>query len=207
MAKNYFQLSLISAALMSSTAWADSLKAIDVSVSNETLATGYSPTQSVAGRKSTTALMRTPISVEVVSNKLMKDQGVDHVIDALNYHSGIVSNYRGSNQRMEITIRGVGNKANSNGGTVPTYVNGVSYAADYAIRPFFLERIDIVKGPNSVLYGQSNPGGVMDIVTKKAQGKNQGELQFILGSNQRYQVGVDVERRLTDSLSARSRSI
>ncbi|MGC7559911.1 TonB-dependent siderophore receptor [Pasteurella sp. PK-2025] len=203
MANTPFRFSLLSLALFSSMSMADSLKTIEIQASADTLATGYSPTQSVSGMKTTTALMRTPLSVEIVSNKLMKDQGVDHVIDALNYHSGIISNYRGSNQQMEITIRGVGSKNNSSGGSVPTYVNGISYAADYAIRPFFLERIDIVKGPNSVLYGQANPGGVMDVITKKASGKNQGELQLITGTKNRYQIGLDIERQLTETLSAR----
>ncbi|MGY4674761.1 TonB-dependent siderophore receptor [Ursidibacter arcticus] len=205
MLKPDFRLSLISLALFSSIGVADTqhLKVIDVNADTETLATGYSPTQSLSGTKTVTALMRTPMSVEVVSNKLMKDQGVDHVIDALNYHSGIISNYRGSNQQMEITIRGIGSKNNSSGGTVPTYLNGISYKADYAIKPFFLERIDIVKGPNSVLYGQANPGGVMDLVTKKATGKNLGELQFVLGSNHRYQVGLDLDYKLSETLSGR----
>ncbi|WP_159990986.1 TonB-dependent siderophore receptor [Pelistega ratti] len=181
--------------------YSEALDTINVVEKKEYFATGYSPMESHSATKTATPLMRTPQSIEIISNKLMADQGVESVIDALGYHSGVISNYRGSNQLMEISIRGIGTK--SEGGQLPIYVNGTSYSAAYAIKPFFIERMDILKGPSSVLYGQVNPGGIVDIITKKATGANKGQVQLVVGSNDRYQLGLDVERKISSTLSAR----
>ncbi|EIJ71815.1 TonB-dependent siderophore receptor [Pasteurella bettyae] len=163
--------------------------------------TGYIPVYTTVGTKTVTSLARTPFSVNVISADLMKDQAVRSVTDAVAYTSGMVGGYRGNNSLIEISIRGIGNK--SDGGTVPTYLNGSRYQTAFEIDPFFLESINVIKGPNSILYGQVNPGGVMDIITKKASGDPHHHLQFIVGNHHRYQVGLDVEENLSDTLSAR----
>ncbi|WP_044469843.1 TonB-dependent siderophore receptor [Mannheimia massilioguelmaensis] len=163
--------------------------------------TGYIPVYTTVGTKTVTSLARTPFSVNVISADLMKDQAVRSVTDAVAYTSGMVGGYRGNNSLIEISIRGIGNK--SDGGTVPTYLNGSRYQTAFEIDPFFLESINVIKGPNSILYGQVNPGGVMDIITKKVSGNPHHHLQFIVGNHHRYQVGLDVEENLSDTLSAR----
>ncbi len=127
--------------------------------------TGYIPVYTTVGTKTLTSLARTPFSINVVSDDLMHDQAVRSVTDSVAYTSGMMGGYRGNNSLIEISIRGIGNK--SDGSTIPTYLNGSRYQTAFEIDPFFLESINVIKGPNSILYGQANPGGVMDIITKK----------------------------------------
>lgn len=204
MKKAIYPLSFITLAMMASYASANdnsaTLDTIDVKT-KLAATTGYIPVYTTVGTKTVTSLARTPFSVNVVSSDLMQDQAVRSVTEAVAYTSGMVGGYRGNNSLIEISIRGIGHK--SDGGTIPTYLNGSRYQTAFEIDPFFLESINVIKGPNSILYGQANPGGVMDIVTKKASGKPHRQLQFIIGNNNRYQVGLDVEQNLSETLSAR----
>lgn len=205
MKKTIYPLSLITLALMASSV----ISANDNSTTLDTIdvkaklaaTTGYIPVYTTVGTKTVTSLARTPFSINVISSDLMKDQNVRSVTDAVAYTSGMVGGYRGNNSRIEISIRGIGHK--SDGGTIPTYLNGSRYQTAFEIDPFFLESINVIKGPSSILYGQANPGGIMDIVTKKANGNPHRHLQFIVGNNHRYQVGLDVEQNLSETLSAR----
>ncbi len=176
---------------------------LDTIVVKEKLAatTGYIPVYTTVGTKTITSLARTPFSINVVSADLMKEQSIRSVTDAVAYTSGMVGGYRGNNPLIEISIRGIGNK--SDGGTIPTYLNGSRYQTAYEIDPFFLDSINVIKGPNSILYGQANPGGVMDIITKKATGSPHHHLQFVVGNHHRYQAGIDIEDNLSNSFSTR----
>lgn len=204
MKKTMYPLSLITLALMTSYVSANdnstTLDTIDVKT-KLAATTGYIPVYTTVGTKTVTSLARTPFSVNVVSSDLMKDQAVRSVTEAIAYTSGMVGGYRGNNSLIEISIRGIGNK--SDGGTIPTYLNGSRYQTAFEIDPFFLESINVIKGPNSILYGQANPGGVMDIITKKAGSNPHRHLQFVVGNHHRYQVGLDVEENLSETLSAR----
>ncbi|MEG9475556.1 TonB-dependent siderophore receptor [Mannheimia indoligenes] len=200
-----YSLSLITLAIVAPQVLAQTvseaeLDAIDV---KEKLAatTGYIPVYTNVGTKTLTSLARTPFSINVVSDDLMNDQAVRSVTDAVAYTSGMMGGYRGNNALIEISIRGIGNK--SDGGTIPTYLNGSRYQTAFEIDPFFLESINVIKGPNSILYGQANPGGVMDIITKKASGNPHRHLQFIVSNHNHYQVGLDVEQNLSETLSTR----
>ncbi|EXI61994.1 GlcNAc transferase [Mannheimia granulomatis] len=200
-----YSLSLITLAIVAPQVLAQTVSEVELDAIDikEKLAatTGYIPVYTNVGTKTLTSLARTPFSINVISDDLMNDQAVRSVTDAVAYTSGMMGGYRGNNALIEISIRGIGNK--SDGGTIPTYLNGSRYQTAFEIDPFFLESINVIKGPNSILYGQANPGGVMDIITKKASGNPNRHLQFIVGNHKRYQVGLDVEQNLSETLSAR----
>lgn len=204
MKKAIYPLSFITLAMMASYTSANdnsaTLDTIDVKT-KLAATTGYIPVYTTVGTKTVTSLARTPFSVNVVSSDLMQDQAVRSVTEAVAYTSDMVGGYRGNNSLIEISIRGIGHK--SDGGTIPTYLNGSRYQTAFEIDPFFLESINVIKGPNSILYGQANPGGVMDIITKKASGNPHRQLQFIIGNHNRYQVGLDIEQNLSETLSTR----
>ncbi|MGH9626960.1 MAG: TonB-dependent siderophore receptor, partial [Bryobacteraceae bacterium] len=58
--------------------------------------------------------------------------------------------------------------------------------------PYTLERIEIMRGPSSVLFGQSGFGGAVNLVSKKPLGQHRREIQLQIGSYRRRQVGLDV---------------
>lgn len=197
-----YNFSLISLAIFSSQAFAnDTLDTINVNAKLIPQNQLYAANIGTVATKTTTPLIRTPMSVTVVTEKQIQDRNAQDISDSLNYTAGLLSSYRGHNNELEISVRGIGNK--SDGGGVPTYVNGISYQGSYELDPFFLESINVIKGPSSVLYGQSNPGGIVDIVTKKPSGTDRNAIQSKIGTGDFYQLGVDFDHHLTEQFSAR----
>ncbi len=201
-----FQYSYLTLALSSvfSVAYAtenNSLDQIDIYETITSQSQLYSPNISYVGTKVATPLVRTPMGITVVTEKQIQDRNAQDIAQSLDYTSGLLSAYRGKNSMLEIMVRGIGNK--SDGGGVPTYLNGIAYQGSYEMDPFFLESINVIKGPASVLYGQANPGGVVDIVSKKPTKKDRTLLQAKVGTDDYYQLGLDMDRKINDQLSLR----
>ncbi|MBD2783334.1 TonB-dependent siderophore receptor [Xenorhabdus sp. DI] len=139
---------------------------------------------SAAGTKSLTPLIKTPQSISVINRTQIEAQGATTVADALNYSSGVVTNYRGSSNRNdEVITRGFR--------YAPKFLDGLSYGNQ--LEPWLLERVELVHGPASVLYGQVSPGGLINMTSKrptdqpihkvqmKAGNRSLGELAFDFG--------------------------
>ncbi len=83
---------------------------------------------------------------------------VTSVSQALRYSAGVFTEYRGSSNRNdEVFVRGFS--------YVPKYLDGLSYGATASSQtgtmdPWLLERVELVRGPASVLFGQSTPAGL-----------------------------------------------
>lgn len=125
--------------------------------------------QSTSASKTSTPLKETPQAVSVVTRDQMKAQGVDSVADALRYTPGILPDPNGFDVRYDwLYIRGF----NTYG---TTWLDGLVMPGDpsgYAtptVHPFALERVEVVKGPASVLYGRAVPGGLVNLVSKRPQ--------------------------------------
>ena len=115
----------------------------------------------------------------MVTRQQMTDQNATTVNAALNYTPGVFTNFAGGATRYDtISLRGF------HGGDVNnTFLDGLRILSDGAtynsiqVDPWFLERIDVVKGPSSALYGQSIPGGVVVESTKRPQFAEEGHFQ------------------------------
>lgn len=106
-------------------------------------------------------LLETSQSVSVVTRAQMDDQGARSVAQAVRYTPGLMSAPYGATTRYDyVALRGITDGAVDN-----LYLDGLKLMGDSGtysslqVDPFFLERIDILKGPSSVLYGRSLPGG------------------------------------------------
>lgn len=130
---------------------------------------GFISQDSVAGSKTNTPIMETPYSVSVVNRKQLETQNPQSLPDALRYVPGVATGFFGSDTRIlnsQIYIRGFGNDASQfywNGLTLP----GDSYINSPTLDPHNLERIEVLKGPASVLYGQASPGGIINARSKR----------------------------------------
>ncbi len=120
---------------------------------------GYVATVSGAGTKSDTPIMQTPQSISVVGRKEMEDRGVQSVSDALNYTPSFTSETYGqvSNGVEHVKLRGFDSPSQ--------YLDGV--LSNGFLEPYGLERIEVLRGPASILYGQANPGGLISSVSKR----------------------------------------
>ena len=126
---------------------------------------GYVATRSAGGTKTDTPLIETPQSISVITRDQMDAQAVQSVSQALNYTAGVVAQPRGSvNGYYEFPfIRGF----------APTnflYLDGMQLlgaSAGLQIEPYGLERIEVIKGPASILYGQGPPSGIISMISKR----------------------------------------
>lgn len=151
---------------------------------------GYVALRSATGSKTDAALTRIPQSISVISAEQMADQGVQSITTALGYTPGVVGQYGDNDVRHDwLTVRGF---------TPARYLDGLRLpfgARGYAqprIEPFGLERVEVLKGPASVLYGQAAPGGLVNMVRKRPTEEPTRELQLQLGSHERKQLALDL---------------
>lgn len=125
--------------------------------------------RSVAASKTDTPLLETPQVVNVVTRKQMDVQGANTVAEALRYTPGVLSDPNGYDVRYDwLYIRGF----NSYG---TMWLDGLAIAGDPSnystpsINPYSLERVEVIKGPASVLYGRTVPGGLVNQVSKRPE--------------------------------------
>jgi iron complex outermembrane recepter protein len=148
---------------------------------------GYVATRSATGTKTDTPLIETPQSISVVTRDQMDAQAAQTVQSALRYSSGVAL-YEKNDNRFDINM--------ARGFDLEEFLDGMrllggSFATP-RIDPYFLERIEVFKGPPSVLYGQAPPGGLVNLVSKRPTLEPFHEILFQTGSYERLQAAFDV---------------
>ncbi len=126
---------------------------------------GYVAHLSAAGTKTGTPIIETPQSVSVITQDQIQQQGAETVRQALRYSSDVISEGRGASTPTLEQIY-------SRGFLADEYLDGLKLTgpgefAQPQVDPYLLERIEILRGPSSVLYGQANPGGIINLVSKR----------------------------------------
>lgn len=150
---------------------------------------GYVATRSATGTKTDTSLMETAQSVSVITRDRMEAQGAQTVSDGLSYSAGVYSNVAGDNPADNtVMVRGF-QQITANAYTDGLRNNQVGY---YALEPFGMERLEVLKGPASVLYGQGSPGGTVNVVSKLPTFSSFRRLGVSGGSHNRLQATVDL---------------
>ena len=139
--------------------------------------------------KTDTPLIETTQSVAVVTRAAMDERQVQTVNEALRYTPGVSPDTYGNDSRFDwLRIRGF------DATTYGLYLDGMRFAPGSTgpvAEQYGLERIEVLLGPSSMLYGQAAPGGLVNLVSKKPQSSPATELQFIAGSYDRFQGDFD----------------
>jgi len=139
--------------------------------------------QSTAGSttKTDTPLIETPQSISVITRDEMDVRAVATVADALSYSAGVQAEASGIDSRVdEVSVRGFGAGGFSSNNN---FVDGLRLPSGGqwtrpAFDPFGLQQIDVLKGPSGALYGQTAPGGLVNLVTKRPTFTPHGELML-----------------------------
>jgi len=155
---------------------------------------GYVAKRSVSATKTDTPIIETPQSISVITADRIRDQGSLTIQDSLRYVSGIRGEAYGFDSRGDFSlVRGVSPTIFLDGlqQSVGSYTNTRT-------DPFTLERIEVIKGPSSMLYGQSSVGGLLNLVSKRPQAERRNELQLQYGSFDRKQIAFDSTGPLDD---------
>lgn len=155
---------------------------------------GYVATRTAAGTKTDTALIEAPRSISVVTREQMDDRKVLNLNDALRYTAGVMSSGYGSDSRADwLRVRGFDPTQFLDGLPLPKG----SYA-NPKIEPWDLERIAVLRGPASSVYGQTPPGGLLDMVTRRPEADSSHEVELQAGSNDHKQLSFDSTGKIDD---------
>mgnify|MGYP002735976189 CR=1 FL=1 len=155
--------------------------------------------QSATGTKTDTPIQKVPQSISVVTAEEMALHQPKSVKEALSYTPGVSVGTRGaSNTYDHLIIRGFAAEGQSQN----NYLNGLklqgNFYNDAVIDPYMLERAEIMRGPVSVLYGKSSPGGLLNMVSKRPTTEPLKEVQFKAGTDSLFQTGFDFSDALDD---------
>nr|WP_264675573.1 TonB-dependent siderophore receptor [Paracoccus kondratievae] len=146
------------------------------------------------GTKTGANLRDVPQAVNVVTADQIKSQGARSVMSGLAYTPGVVGQY-GDNDLRHDWLTGRGFRPDRYADGLRQNFDARGYAQSRA-EPFGLERIEVLKGPASVLYGQATPGGIVNVVTKRPVDREVREVELSFGSYDRKQIGIDFGGRL-----------
>nr|WP_063570915.1 TonB-dependent siderophore receptor [Luteibacter rhizovicinus] len=151
--------------------------------------------RSTAGTKGDTPLIETPQAISVVTRAQMDVQNIQSVSQALRYTSGTNPEQRGDNtDGLEYIY--------SRGFQVDEYLNGLRwFGANFNITSmdsYLLDRIELLHGPSSVLYGQGSPGGMLVLTSKLPTETAQHEVMLQTGNHGRAQAAIDLSGPLDD---------
>ncbi|HGW7708264.1 TPA: ferrichrome porin FhuA [Escherichia coli] len=155
--------------------------------------------QSATGTKTDTPIQKVPQSISVVTAEEMALHQPKPVKEALSYTPGVAVGTRGASNTYDyLIIRGFA----ADGQSQNNYLNGLkmqgNFYNDAVIDPYMLERAEIMRGPVSVLYGKSSPGGLLNMVSKRPTTEPLKEVQFKAGTDSLFQTGFDFSDALDD---------
>lgn len=156
----------------------------------------WGPVGSVVAKRSATAtktdtpLRKTPQSITVVTREEMDLLGPQTLKDAFRYSADVMVDSRGSVSGFNsVNIRGFSQVGDN------IYLDGLKLQSDsftsFQVDPYMLERAELLRGPASVLYGLSDPSGIIALVSKRPTPETLREVQFKAGNHNLFQTGFD----------------
>ncbi|MBY3098405.1 TonB-dependent siderophore receptor [Rhizobium laguerreae] len=148
--------------------------------------TSVTAKNSAGATKISTPLVETPRSISVTTEKEIEQRGAQTVIEAVRYSAGVTTGTSGFDPRFDqIYIRGY------NATTVGDYRDGlrqpyINYGT-FRTEPYQLQRVEVIKGPVSVLYGSGSPGGLVNKISKLPTEEPIREVGISYGTEDRVQ--------------------
>ncbi|BAT60889.1 putative TonB-dependent receptor BfrD precursor [Variibacter gotjawalensis] len=122
---------------------------------------GYAATSISSGTKTNTPVINIPQSTTVLTKEFISDQSVQFIGEATRYVPGVIW-HQGEGNRDDLVIRGQRSNADF-------YVNGFRDDVQYFRDLYNVDRIEVLKGPNALIFGRGGGGGIVNRVTKEPQ--------------------------------------
>ena len=144
------------------------------------------------GGKVPTSILNTPASVSVVTQKEIEQRSASTTEEVLQYTPGVITDFYGTDDRNDY-FKICGFQAT-------TYRDGLTLGSMRGVReePFAYERIEILRGANSTLFGPADPGGSVNFVSKKPRFDKFGQGYVTYGSFNHVETGIDVGDSLNE---------
>ncbi|NHT76675.1 TonB-dependent siderophore receptor [Rhizobiaceae bacterium CRRU44] len=161
----------------------------------------YVVTRSATGTKTDAPLAEVPQSISIVGRKQIEAQNAQSVSEILRYVPGVTIETYGPDPKGYdwILMRGFNAQSTS------SYLDGLRQISSgysfFRTDPYQLQSVEVLRGPSSSLYGQSDAGGIVNKVSKKPTDTPVREVELEYGSHQRAQVGFDLGGPVNDDKS------
>ncbi|MBY0252549.1 MAG: TonB-dependent siderophore receptor [Methylobacterium organophilum] len=152
---------------------------------------GYLTKQTRSATKTNTPLLDTPQSITIVTQEQIRDQNFQNLTDQLRYVPGVIP-AQGESNRDQAIIRGQNTSADF-------FVNGMRDDVQYYRDLYNVQRVEVLKGPDSLIFGRGGGGGIINRVLKVADGLPVREISAGGGQFGDKRVAVDIGDRLSDS--------
>ncbi len=166
-----------------------------VTVIGEHESDGYLKARSRTATKTDSALIDVPQSVSVVTRDLIADQSMQSLMDVARYVPG-AGMAQGEGNRDTIILRG-------NSSTSDFFLDGARDDVEYFRDLYNLDRVEILKGPNAMIFGRGGAGGVVNRVSRQANWQPVRELSLQGGSWDNRRATFDFGGAVTDGFAAR----
>ncbi len=161
---------------------------------------GYQATRSSTATKTDTLLIDVPQSISVVTQEQMSDQSVQSVSDAVRYVPGVTSS-QGEGNRDALNFRGSGVT------TGDFYLDGMRDDIQ-TYRDFYnTDRIEVLKGPNGMIFGRGAAGGAINRVTKEAGWDPVREIKVSYGAYNQKRTSIDIGNGINDVAAFRLNAV
>jgi catecholate siderophore receptor len=148
-----------------------------------------------SGTKTLTPLRDVPQSITVVTREQIKDQQMLSIGDVVRYVPGVVA-HQGENNRDQIIFRG-------NSSSADFFLNGVRDDVQYYRDLYNLDRVEVLRGPNAMIFGRGGGGGIINRVTKEAGFTQLREISLLAGSFNNKRVTADFDQPFNDKVAIR----
>ncbi|UXI66250.1 TonB-dependent receptor [Tahibacter amnicola] len=155
----------------------------------------YGAPVTATATKTETPVQDVPQAVAIVTEELIDDQAMKGMADVVRYVPG-VQMAQGEGHRDAPILRG-------SASTADFFVNGVRDDVQYFRDLYNIERVDVLKGPSGVIFGRGNSGGLINRITKQADGTGRRELTLTLGDRDNRRMTFDHDQSLGDAAAFR----
>ena len=168
-----------------------------VKVQDSSIKNDYAPAISTVGAKTATPIRDIPQTVNVINRAVLDAQGVTSLKDALRNVPGItISAGEGGTIGDNINLRGFSARTD-------VYIDGFRDRGQYTRDTFYLDAVEVLKGPSSMLFGRGSTGGVINQSSKKPDLRQRGEVSASLGTDDYYRTTLDVNQPIADDAAVR----
>ncbi|MEY4940240.1 MAG: hypothetical protein RIQ93_1975 [Verrucomicrobiota bacterium] len=161
--------------------------------------TGWTAASSMSGTRTNVLIKDLPRSVQVLTSEFLADIGADTMSDAAAFMTGVTS--QGKQDAVfdnnTLTIRGMRQNRHYRDGVKEGFVGMISDTAS-------VDRIEALRGPSSLLAGVSEPGGMINQISKRPKTRDETTVKFSLGSWDYYRAEIDVSKNFTKKFAVRA---
>ncbi|HYP15709.1 MAG TPA: TonB-dependent receptor plug domain-containing protein, partial [Opitutus sp.] len=148
---------------------------------------GYGATTAYTATRIGLPIVQTPLNVQVVTRQLLDDQGARSLLQALRYSSGM----SGDSLSFDVGNQNSSGSGSTIRGFIPTLILRNGFRRTGTMTAENIERVEIVKGPASVFFGQAAPGGLINVITRKPSQTQKVTVDYTFGSYEFNKARID----------------